>query len=63
MIDKLKPCPFCGARQLKGTTVIKHKKHCFFYVLDGANHGTYGEHFLSCEILKSWNRRADGKGE
>ena len=64
----LKPCPFCGGRQIYRKTTVKNSviwcNLCGAEISRGIALGKCdsieeAEEWLGCEIVKAWNRRAN----
>jgi hypothetical protein len=69
MMDKLKPCPFCGSSSWnmdeRGYAWFFHKTGCLFVMPIGdAFGGMIETDAMNKKQQQAWNRRADsGKGE
>lgn len=71
-MDKLKPCPFCGAvprlywdaweeiSETAGTYVLEanHQKGCFIRALNGTNKYCTMTALNEKRLIDAWNRRA-----
>lgn len=60
-MDKLKPCPFCGA-PINSTNHLFgwHKEDCFFVLLEEPDQNMTEEE-LTEALAEAWNRRDDNE--
>lgn len=56
-MDKLKPCPFCGNKQVKSTVTLENVGIVFCHKCGGQLR-YYGDEMKAREL---WNRRADNE--
>ena len=64
-MDKLKPCPFCGAimnLSKDGELVAWHDSSCFFVLLEDGELNLTDEQ-LNDSFVKAWNRRVNNGKE
>lgn len=60
-MDKLKPCPFCGAKMnlsKGGELVAWHASDCFFVLLEDEEVNLTYEQITDL-FVKAWNRRVN----